>query len=267
LDKTLIDQAEGLRKMLSGSRPRVYTFISTVSRNEKIGMLANLGTSLARADISVLLLDATLGSRGTASYLDISQVVTLLDVARREGELEHAIIQTRQGFAMATLARNSMRSTIRNRNQAARLKTVFESLAGQFDLVMVDAELDEGDEFLLPAISNSEIVIHVSESATSIKSAYTVIKRINSRDGRRAFSVLVTGATEQRAQIVYENMAKAARRYLAVELNSIGHVPMDEHLNKAARLGKSVVDAFPRAGASVAFRRLAGYFSCAEATL
>jgi flagellar biosynthesis protein FlhG len=38
----------------------------------------------------------------------------------------------------------------------------------------------------------------------------------------------------------------------------MGSVPADEYLHRAARLGRAVVDAFPLAGASVAFRRLAG---------
>jgi flagellar biosynthesis protein FlhG len=40
-------------------------------------------------------------------------------------------------------------------------------------------------------------------------------------------------------------------------------VPADEYLQRAARLGRAVVDAFPLAGASVAFRQLAGRFALA----
>jgi flagellar biosynthesis protein FlhG len=41
----------------------------------------------------------------------------------------------------------------------------------------------------------------------------------------------------------------------------MGSVPADEYLQRAARLGRAVVDAFPLAGASVAFRQLAGRFA------
>jgi flagellar biosynthesis protein FlhG len=41
-------------------------------------------------------------------------------------------------------------------------------------------------------------------------------------------------------------------------------VPADEHLTRAARLGRTVIDAFPMAGASVAFRHLAGRFAYAD---
>jgi flagellar biosynthesis protein FlhG len=61
--------------------------------------------------------------------------------------------------------------------------------------------------------------------------------------------------------MIYKNIAAAASRYLALELQSIGSVPPDEHLARATRLGRTVIDAFPLAGASVAFRDLAGRFS------
>ena len=62
-----------------------------------------------------------------------------------------------------------------------------------------------------------------------------------------------------------ENMAQAASRYLAVPLVSIGWVPADADLGRSMRLGRPVVDAFPMALASVAFRRLANRFANADA--
>jgi flagellar biosynthesis protein FlhG len=67
--------------------------------------------------------------------------------------------------------------------------------------------------------------------------------------------------------MIYKNIAAAASRYLALELQSIGSVPPDEHLARATRLGRTVIDAFPLAGASVAFRDLAGRFSRCTRTM
>ena len=262
MDKTAFDQAEGLRRMLAGSRPRVFTFLSSVSGDEKSAMLVNLSTSLAGAGNSVLLLDACVGSRGVGSSLDISQAVTLLHVARREYELDDAVQPTPHGFGLATLARSSMQAFLRNRYHAARLDSSFDALAGRVDVMMIDAELDAEGNFPLAAMADSEMVIQVSDSAASIKSAYSIIKRIGSQYGRRPFSVLVTGTSEPRAQVVYANLAKAASRYLAISLNSIGFLPADNHPGSPVRPGRSVVDAHPTVRTSVAFRRLAGYFSC-----
>lgn len=261
MDKTYFDQAEGLRRMLAGPRPRIFTFLSTDHGEDKSAMLANLGASLVKTGSSVLLLDACTASRGVAAHLNVTQAVTLLHVARRERDLEEAVHAMPQGFGIATLARSSLSVVMRNKSQASRLLAAFDTLAEQSDVIMVDAELDAEDDFPLPAMADGEIVVQVSDNASSIKGAYSTIKRINSQHGRRPISVLVIGATEQRAQVVYANIAKAASRYLAVPLNSLGSVPADEHVNRATRLGRTVVDAFPLAGASVAFRRLAVYFS------
>jgi len=104
-------------------------------------------------------------------------------------------------------------------------------------------------------------VIQVGTSAKSITAAYGLLKRLALSFGRRNYGLLVTGASEAEARVVYANMASAASKYLAVQLTSMGSVPADEYLQRAARLGRAVVDAFPLAGASVAFRRLAGRFA------
>jgi flagellar biosynthesis protein FlhG len=131
----------------------------------------------------------------------------------------------------------------------------------QAGIVIVDGEFSSDGSFPLPVIASSEIVVQVSTSATSITNAYALIKRLSQQLGRRPFGILVTDATEAEAKVVYDNMASAATRYLAVTLSSMGSVPADEYLDRAARLGRAVVDAFPLAGASVAFRRLAGRFA------
>ncbi len=255
------DQAEGLRRILGGPRPRVFTFLSATPDHEKSATLVNLGASLVRAGSAVLLLDACSGSRGVAARLSATDGATLLQVARQERALNDVVQAMPQGFGVATLTRGPVASTLHDAEQAQRLAAAFNTLAEQTDIVVVDAELGDDDSFPLPAMADGEIVVQVSTGAASIKSAYSIIKRLNARLGKRPFSVLVTGASDRNAQVVYRNMEQAASRYLAVQLRSIGSVPADEHLTRAARLGRSVIDAFPMAGASVAFRHLAGRFA------
>lgn len=251
--------------MLAGPKPRIVSILSATSEEEKSAMLVNLGASLAQAGSDVLLLDASRATRGIASHLKLAHGATLMEVARQERALNEVIQPTAQGFNVALLGREPGRSPAPDAAQASRLSSVFNLLARQAGIIVVDAELGADDAFPVTEMAASEIVVQVSSSAASIKSAYGIIKRLNAQLGRRPFSVLVTGATDKEAKVVYENMAQAASRYLAVQLNSMGSVPADEHLKRATRLGRSVVEAFPLAGASVAFRRLAGRFALADA--
>jgi flagellar biosynthesis protein FlhG len=264
------DQAEGLRRMLAGPRPRIFTFLSALPDEEKNAMLANLGASLVRAGSDVLLLDARAAASSIAARLDAPRRASLLDVARQEGRMNELVQSMPQGFGVTRLAHATMQA--RARLQAAakddllmrRLGQAFGALAKEHDIVLADGELGPDDEFALPALASGEIVVQVSNNADAIKAAYAMIKRLTASLGRRPFSVLVSGVGEQEAKIVYDNIARAASRYLATEVGFLGSVPADEHVGRAARLGRSVVDAFPLAGASLAFRKLAGRCAMAD---
>ena len=253
------DQAEGLRRMLAGPTPRIVTFLAATALDDKGAMLVNLGASLARAGNDVLIVDACEQDYGVAQRLGVDRGSSLLNVARQECALNQVINQVPQGFGVVSMARQ--RGARSGPDEARRLAKTFDVLVKQTGVVIVDGEFGSNDSFPVPIMASSEIVVQVSTSAASITAAYRLIKRLSQQLGRRPFGILVTNASETEAKVVYDNMASAASRYLAVQLISMGSVPADEYLHRAARLGRAVVDAFPLAGASVAFRRLAGRFA------
>lgn len=251
------DQAEGLRRMLSGPKPRIVTFLSATESDDKGAMLVNLGASLAQSGNDVVIVDACEHGYGVARRLGVDRMPGLLQVARQECALNQVVHPAPQGFSVAKMEPPYAG------DEARRLAKTFDVLVKQSGgaIVIVDGEFPDEGAFPVPIMASSEIVVQVSTGAASITNAYALIKRLSQQLGRRPFGILVTGATEAEAKVVYDNMSLAATRYLAVTLTSMGSVPADEYLHRAARLGRAVVDAFPLAGASVAFRRLAGRFA------
>lgn len=254
-----VDQAEGLRRMLGGVRPRVFSFISTQQGSEKCSMLINLCTSLTAAGSDVLLLDACAGGRGVTGRLGQPRAC-LLDMAQGDAALKDVVMQVPEGFSVCALSGRRPFTAPGNLLEEQLLHS-FKELAGRAGIVVIDTEVLETDEFPLAAMYEGDIVIQVTPDPASITNAYAAIKRLSAHFGRRPFGVLVTGATEAEAARIFSNMAKAASRYLAVSLDFLGSIPADAHLQRAAGLGRPVTDAFPLAGASVAFRRLAQRFA------
>jgi flagellar biosynthesis protein FlhG len=251
------DQAEGLRRMLEGPKPRVVTFLSAMRDEEKSAMLINLGASLARQGNQVMLVDARAMHHSVGAWLDAQMQYSLLDVARQRRTMEEAVKLVSVGLSAAMLAKGGTATANLPRECARMLSRTFDIVVQRSDLVMVDGDLDMDDALPLASLDDGEIVIQVSTDANTIKKAYGLIKRVNSRLGKRSYGILVTGAGEKQARLVYSNMAQAASRYLAVPLHFVGFVPEDEYLHRAASLGRAVIDAFPLAGASLAFNRLA----------
>ncbi|MCH8619032.1 antiactivator of flagellar biosynthesis FleN protein [Undibacterium sp. TS12] len=255
------DQAEGLRRLLAGPKPRVFTFLSALREDEKSGMLVNLGVSLARQGNQVLMVDARASENSVGAWLNASHDETLLDVARQQRTMKEAVKLVAAGLSVTMLSRHAWASAKLPQESARQLSRVFDVAANKVDLVMVDSEISADDAFPLATLDDSELVIQVSADPDMIKAAYGLIKRVSNRVGRRGYGILVSGASEKEARLIYTNMAQAARRYLAVPLHYVGHVPEDEHVRKAAHLGRSVIDAFPKALASLAFSRLAEHLA------
>ena len=259
-----VDQAEGLRRMLERPTPRVFSFFSVLPDDEKGAMLINLAASLAANDCNALLVDACLTPSSVLSRFGGLTVASLLDVARQERDLEEAVRVVPEGFALARLSRKNVSAA--THPQAVRLAAIFDALTEESDITLVNGELGEGDVLPVPAMEMGEIVVHMSTSPSSIKAAYVLIKSLSDRLGRRPFNLLVSGGSEAEAQMVYANIAQAANRYLAAQLNFMGSIPADEHIRRASGQGRTVLEAFPLTGATIAFKRLASQFSLSNLT-
>ena len=243
--------------MAAGAKSRVFTLLSAATPDEKQGMLINLAASLMRVGSDVVVVDACSSARGIVSRMGARTAASLLEVARGQRPLDQALHSSSAGFQYVALTRGTSPSQA----DGEALNASFKRLQQCADIVMVDAELDAQGALPLAAMGEGEIVVQVTPHPDSIKQAYLLGKQLHGQLGRRSFGVLVTGAADKDAQRVFDNLAKTASRYLAVELRMIGAVPADEHMSRAVRLERPVVEAFPLAAASVAFRQIASWFA------
>jgi flagellar biosynthesis protein FlhG len=259
LAKREFDQAEGLRRMLAAPKPQLVSVLSAVSTTETNALLLNLCASLAQAGNSVLLVEAR-SQPGVSLAVAGAKAPSLLQAIRKQCTPAEALRTLPQGFRFACLARSTAPALLPEAEKV-RLATLFDAMATQADITVLDTDWSGAPDLLLPAMAAGDIVVQVGDSATSIKEAYGLVKHVSGCMGRRPLGVLVTGVNEARERVVFDNMAQASRRYLALELQSLGSVPRDDHLARASKLGRSVIDAFPMARASIAFRKLASHFA------
>ena len=123
--------------MAAGAKPRVFTFLSAASAEEKQGVLVNLAASLVRVGSDVLLLDACNGAHGIGTRLDVTTGASLLEVVRRERPFEQAVRTTAQNFQFAALTRGIAPDS----SDRAGLAEAFSRLRQCADVLIVDAEI------------------------------------------------------------------------------------------------------------------------------
>ncbi|MEQ1768145.1 MAG: MotR [Methylotenera sp.] len=249
------DQAAGLRRIMAAPKPRVVSIISAATNHDQPRMMTNLAATICCHGSDVLIVHASENSR-ESSY-NANNLPSLFDVANESHSIEAAIASTPHGFSISKLMQKNQFNIAQDSKLNSQVKAIVGELVRQYEIVLVDATLNENNLLPLKILNQGEIIVQLTRRPESIKQAYTLIKQICSQLGRRAFGIVVEDASDAQAQIVFNNIAQVARRFMQIELEFFGAIPNDDHLNRAAKLGRSVIDAFPMAAASSAFKQLA----------
>ena len=262
------DQAAGLRRIMAAPAPRIISIISAAATHDKSRLMTNLAASISDQGNRTLVVHAS--KESSESFYGINTLPTLLDTGHRRIALNRAIHLSQHGFSIAKMMQKSQLDQMLNHSMSEYLTGLFNTLANQYDILLVDASLNKAHLLPISLLNDGEIIIQLTREPESIKDAYAMIKNIYSQIGRRHFGIIVDNATEQQAKVVFNNISSVAKRYMRVELEFFGAIPKDDHLSKASQLGRSVIEAFPLAIASNAFNNMArklNYQQAAHATL
>lgn len=248
------DQAAGLRRLLVGGAGRIVAIQSAAPADELSGLLLNLASAFGSVGRDVLVVDADRRTGRAALALGVEAAPTLLDAASGICTVDEAVRRSPHGFEVAVL---TPPGALVAPGRIGRLDGVLRRASDRADITLVGMSMRSDQGWSLPCLARGDVIVQIANTRASITGAYRLIKHITTRVGRRPFSILVTDATPQQALIAGGNVSRAAERYLAVPVNPIGAIPADEHLGRAALLGRSVLDAYPRSTAAGAYRHLA----------
>jgi flagellar biosynthesis protein FlhG len=255
MSKLIQDQAAGLRRIMATPAPRVISIISAAATHDKSRLMTNLAASISDQGNKTLIIHAS--KESSESFYGINTLPTLVDVVNKRFALPKAIHLSQYGFSVAKLMQRSHLGYVLDQPSHDLLSALFQKIANQYEMLLVDASLNQQHLLPLNQLNQGEIIFQLTRQAESIKDAYSLIKRMYHQLGRRSFGIIVDDATEKQAQTVFNNIASVSKRYLMVELEYFGAIPNDDYISKATQLGRSVVEAFPLATASTAFKKMA----------
>lgn len=255
MTNTAYDQAEGLRRLRVQDSARIVTVASGSAGAGKTITVINLAASLARSGKNVLVIDENTGACNVCATLELTAHRDLLDVIRRDKTLDEVLVSVKEGFDILPAARAMRVLDKLNPGDEAHLIGCFAHIAQPMDFVLIDSAAGRSSRLLPLDFAGHEIIVVLSSDPTSITSAYSLIKHVHHHHaGQRQFHILINKTSvEREAEMVFENMADAAERYLGVSLAFMGFIPPDGKL----RSGQAVAQAFSETPSAVAFRRVA----------
>lgn len=244
--KLVLDQAEGLRRLVARHAMRIVAVVGSVPEAGQTSVAINLASALTHLGQDVVLVDE---SGHAAPALGLALRGDITDVLAGRAAPEQIRVTTRDGYVLVPVAQRHP-----ERVDPARAFPLLE--AGDPDVLVIDCT--HAGSVLSPLAAHAtDVMVVLGKEAAAITGAYSWIKRAHFEYALAQFRVLVNRAEDEDARVVCRNLATTASRYLAVSLDLAGHVPMDRQCQRARQLCRTAVDAFPMTPAAVAYRQLA----------
>jgi flagellar biosynthesis protein FlhG len=257
MHKILNDQAAGLRRMMAGRQPKIMTVFSALSTDSQPRLLTQLAAAVSAQNRDVLIVDATQDAPYAQRYYGNANSAALLQVACQKASLAQSIRSSKLGFSTVKLLPKQWTINDCSPQHLLAMEKILHGLSNLYEVVMIDGTLESTNMLANGSLENNDILIRIGRSQSAIKQGYALIKQIYQAVGKRPFGIIVEEASDAQAAEVFRNIYHVARKFLQLELEFYGAIPEDKHLEKAVQLGRSVIDAFPKAEVAKAITMLA----------
>ena len=240
------------------SFPQVIAVSSGKGGVGKTNVVANVGMALTKLGKRVLILDADLGLGNLDVLLGLVPRLTIEDVLAGTHTFEEIVLKGPAGIHVLPASSGVPQLTSLTESQQLIIQEQLAQFSGGMDVLLIDTGAGISPSVTFFAASADEIVIVVSPEPTSLTDAYALIKVLARQYRERRFKILVNQAKSPReASEVFGKLDVAADRFLHVALELIGAVPYDDYVPMAVMQQKAVLELFPEAPASEAFKKLA----------
>lgn len=223
----------------------------------KTNLSVNIGVAMAQMGRKVALLDADMGLANVDILLGMSPKYNISHVLKGEKTLNEIIKIGPSGLKVIPASSGIQYMSELSTIEQAGLIRAFSEIDRDLDVLIVDTAAGISASVVNFARACQEIIVVVCDEPTSLTDAYAYIKLLNRDYGLNNFHIVTNMVqTPQHGQNLFLKLTKVTDRYLDVNLQFAGAVPVDEYLRKAVQKQTPVVEAFPQSKAALAFKNL-----------
>ncbi|GAA4700888.1 MinD/ParA family protein [Brevibacillus fulvus] len=256
------DQAKQLRELLQRSQAfaRSTRLIAVTSGKGGVGksnFTLNFALGLIEKGQKVVIFDVDLGLANLDVLMGISPKKHLLHLLEPQHSVWDIIEKGPNGLEF--IAGGSGFTQLQNLDEQ-KLQILFDRLAelqGYADTILFDTGAGISRESLGFMLASDEILLVTTPEPTSITDAYAVIKMIHSQPKHPPIRLVINRATSvQEGKNTAEKLFTVSKRFLNMELGTLGYLPDDSFVSKAVKQQKPFLLSYPHSQAAKGIKEL-----------
>ena len=248
-------------RVLTFKKEQNTRFIAVTSGKGGVGktnIVANLSVCLSELGKKVVVLDADFGLANLDVLLGLTPRYHLGHVLYGDKGLDEIMVPGPEGIQIIPASSGLQQMSELTLLQRNRLVENFRRLDMDIDYFIIDTAAGISRNVVHFLISAGEIFVVSAPDPTAIVDAYAIIKIILAEDGDKPIRVIINSVKNaDDAYEVFCQINSVVKRFLNREVDYLGHVERDNHVQRAVKSQMVVTCRFPNAPASRCFRNLA----------
>lgn len=263
-----MDQADKLREkveLLKEQAPsaRVIAVTSGKGGVGKTSLSVNLALQLAEQGKKVVILDADFGLANVEIMLGIRPQYNLADLIFDNKSIEEIITEGPMGVGFISGGSGVQDLVNLDKERLKKLIAKLVKLDSLYDVIIIDTGAGIADSVIEFVLSSPEVLLVVTPEPTSITDAYSLLKAVNRKKefNRAQKSIKVVAnrvESDEEGQEIYEKISVVASKFLNIQMEYLGYIPLDKRLTNAVVEQKPVSIHYPNSESTLRIKSICG---------
>jgi flagellar biosynthesis protein FlhG len=259
------DQAARMREIAnlyrSGPRP-VPSVLAVTSGKGGVGkstVALNLSIALADEGLRVLLFDADENLGGIDLMLGLAPRYHLADVLRGERDIEDVLLTPHERLHVLPGSHGDPEYPAMDAARQDQLLAELRGLEERHDVVIIDTAAGLTRDVVGYAGQADATLVVTEAEPTAVMDAYAMVKILTLSRPELPLAVVFNRVrVPQDGEEAAAKLFSAVRHFLRRELSCLAWIPFDQAVHTSVMKQDPVLRAFPRSGAALSLRSLAG---------
>ena len=263
------DQAAQLRERLQRSTQGRPTRLVTVTSGKggvgKSNFTLNFALGLIEKGQKVVIFDVDVGFANLDVLMGISSKHNLLELLEPGRTVSDIMEKGPNGLEFIPGGSGFTQLMQLDDEKLDTLFSRLEDLQGYADTILFDTGAGVSNESMRFMLASDEVLLVTTPEPTAITDAYAVIKMIHSKNPQTNIRLVINRvSSEKEGKGTADKLSMVAKRFLDMELTTLGYVHDDGIVTKAVKQQKPFFLSYPHSQASKGIRDLVNSYLRAD---
>ncbi|MFG0212225.1 MinD/ParA family protein [Brevibacillus porteri] len=255
------DQAEQLReRMLQNKKTRPTRLVTVTSGKGGVGksnFSLNFGLGLIEKGHKAVLFDLDLGLANLDVLMGITPKKHLFHLLEPDTTVWDIIEHGPGGLEFIAGGSGFTQIMQLDDHKLDRLFSHLDPLQGYADTIIFDTGAGFSKESMRFMLSSDEVILVTTPEPPAITDAYAVIKMLHARNPAVSIRLVINRASSEReGKMTADKLAMVSKRFLNMDIQSLGYVSDDPYVSKAVKLQRPFLLTYPQSQAARSIRNL-----------